>query len=322
MHNVENLLTLNCDSGRETAWTTDDARRSAPEISACVRQADEYFHAASLVGLPTKPLLLFYCAQTLAKASILASDSAIRLNDLNYHGLNTRPTTAIEPDRTKLRDYVNNPLCWSIENEFAISHAGIFAHLSRVCDDVEIKQGMVFRFKELARIIPDLSASFRRHYREPSHCLYLHSGPSVQNGTFEVYCSVETSDDITAVFPEFLTGFKSVKSHKYPGFSSNEITELQFAALELGTIAGKYLVRPHARGLHKSMPTLFACMFILSNIVRYKPAFWIEAIEGRSSGSVSIVEMLCNVFERRYPNDALELIWNERFTFGTPGYIS
>ena len=244
------------------------------------------------------------------------------MNDLNYHGLNTRPSTASEPDREPLQAYVKDHESWTIEDEFAITHAGVFAHLSRVCGDIEIKQGMILRFKELIRIVPDLSKAYQRHYQEPSHCLYLYSGPKVQNGTFEVCCSVGKPEEITVVFPEFLNGFENVQSHKHPGFKSNEVAKLEFAEVELGTVAGSYLVRPHACGLHESMPTLFSCMFILSNVVRYKPAFWIDAIEGQSSGSVSMVEMLCNVFERRYPNDALEMIWNERFTFGTPGYLA
>ena len=88
--NAKNLLQLNCDSGREQAWSDSDAGATAPEISACIRQADEYFQASRNVGLPTRPLLLFYCAQTLAKATILASDANVHLRSLNYDGLNTR----------------------------------------------------------------------------------------------------------------------------------------------------------------------------------------------------------------------------------------
>ena len=97
---------------------------------------------------------------------------------------------------------------------------------------------------------------------------------------------------------------------------------IEFAACEDGAIAGRFFVRPLESGLHKSTSVLFLAMFILSNLVRYKPAFWMDAIEGRTSDSVFIAEALCNVFERRFPNDVLNLIWHESFTFGTLGYLS
>jgi hypothetical protein len=91
---------------------------------------------------------------------------------------------------------------------------------------------------------------------------------------------------------------------------------------EKGTVAGLYFVRPLDCGIHKSFSVLYASMFILSNVVRYKPAFWMKAIEGEFSGSVSIAEALCNLAKRRLPNDALEAIGGEKFAYGAPAYLS
>jgi hypothetical protein len=323
--NAKNLLLGNTSSGRESRWELADASRAATEISACVRQADEYFRAAEGVGLPTEPLLLFYGAESLAKATILASDSTKTLHSLAYHGLNTRPSTVNDADREILRAYVDNPASWTLEEEFAISHDGVFPNLCRICGDTAVKQGTTFRFKELVRTIPDLSDSFSRHYREKSHCVYLYSGPHVEDdGHLHVYFNAASHDVITSVFPEFDAGFEPVFMHEsYPGFRKRDSgVDLAFAALEQGTIAGRYLVRPLPCGVHKSTSVLFAAMFVLSNVVRYKPAFWMDVIEGRTCGSVSVAESLCNVFERRFPNDVLDLIWHEKFTFGAPGYLS
>jgi hypothetical protein len=322
--NARSLLTGNSSSGRKAPWPSSDASRAAPEISACVRQADEYFRAARDVGLSTKPLLLFYGAQSLAKAAILASDPISELRLLNYHGLNTRPSTASDVDRVTLQSYIDNPSSWTLENEFAVSHAGVFPHLCRICGDAEIKQGIVFRFKELVRVLPDLSDIFARHYREPSHCIYLYSGPGVESDNgLHVYFSVESHAEIASVFPEFQSGFAPAFMHDhFPGYKKKDPTDLDFAAQQAGTIAGQYLVRPLGCGVYKSMPVFFAAMFILSNVVRYKPAFWMNVIEGSTTGSVSVAESLCNVFERRFPNDVLDSIWQESFTFGAPGYVT
>ncbi len=322
--NVENVLLGKTKSGRSAHWTATEALKAAPEISACLRQADEYFIAAESVRLPTKPLLLFYGTHALSKAAILANDPSLELQDLNYHGLSTRPSTTTEPAQTTLRAYAKDPSLWSMEEEFAVSNNGVFPHLSRIYGDVEITPGRIFRFKDVVRVIPDLSDIFARHYGESSHCIYLYSGPNVwDDNRLHVYFSVKTHDEIISVFPEFQSGFEPVFMHEsFPGYRKADSASIEFATLEKGAIAGRYFVRPLDSGIHKSTPVLFVAMFILSNLVRYKPAFWMDVIEGRSSGSVSIAEALCNVFERRFPNDVLNMIWHESFTFGTPGYLS
>ena len=337
-HNVQNLLELKSSSGREAAWEPDRAKFAAREIAACIRQADEYFHASKRVGLATRPLQLFYCAQTLAKAAILASDKGSSLASLKYHGLNTRPKTANGQESLLLQQYSENSTNWEIEKEFAISHDGVFRQLCRVCDDVDAGQGTIIRFQDVIRVIPDMSEIYFRHYLEPSHCLYLYKGPSTgeqdeclfppqenltENDRFSVIFNGMSHGEITAVFPEFKSSvFIADSLHDdYFGFASDTISELSFAKVVSGTVAGRYLVRPHESGLHKSMPILFAGMFILSNVVRYKPAFWSDVIEGRSTGGVSIVESFCDMFEQRFANDTVELIWNEQFSYGTPAIL-
>jgi hypothetical protein len=137
-----------------------------------------------------------------------------------------------------------------------------------------------------------------------------------------VYFSVEDRKEVVAVFPEFQNGFSEVEMHDYPGFESTTDGEPQFGAVENGALAGRYFVRPLASGTHSALPTLFAAMFILSNVVRYKPAFWMRIIEGRTSGSGSVAEALCDLFERHFSNLVLEQIWGERFTYGGPAYVS
>ena len=93
--NVRNVLSGRVESGRDCPWPESDALdKQANEIASCIRQADEYFQASRAVGMETRPLLQFYGAESLAKAVILASDNALSLIDLRFHGLSTRPNTA------------------------------------------------------------------------------------------------------------------------------------------------------------------------------------------------------------------------------------
>jgi len=71
-----------------------DVKKQAKQIGYCIRQAEEHFHASSQVGLPTRPLLLYYGAVSLSQALVLLRQDGTRSLDAlrkkqkhNHHGL-------------------------------------------------------------------------------------------------------------------------------------------------------------------------------------------------------------------------------------------
>jgi hypothetical protein len=107
--NVYNLLSGNIESNREENWKeSEELKKRSYEISACIKQADEYYQSAETVGLATQPLLQFYGAEAIAKAVILSTESDIWLSDLKYHGLSTRASTALAQHQTELQEYSDN----------------------------------------------------------------------------------------------------------------------------------------------------------------------------------------------------------------------
>jgi hypothetical protein len=324
--NVAGVLDGKITSGRSVAWNDDDdLRAKSYEIACCVKQADEYFMASRQTGLATRPLLQFYGVQSLAKAAVLANDKNLRLRDIRYHGLSTRPKAAQQADREALQLYTDSPGDWLLESEFAITNLGVFPHLARIAGDPEPSEGELVRFKELLAIIPDIAALYSRHYGEPSHCIYLYSGPEVgTTGRYEIFFSHLTAREILEVFPHFRDGYEEVTRDKHPGFRANSAdTDISKVVKEQrGAVAGRYAVRPHRIGIYSSLPALYAASFILSNVVRYKPAFWMGVVEGGISGSAALAESLCNLVDRHFPNQILETIWHERFTYGGPAYLS
>ena len=71
-----------------------DIKKQAQQIGYCIRQAEEYFHASSQVGLPTRPLLLYYGAVSLSQALVLlrqdgthSLDALRKKQKHNHHGL-------------------------------------------------------------------------------------------------------------------------------------------------------------------------------------------------------------------------------------------
>ena len=328
--NVYELLSGKIKSKREEKWPeSEELKQRSYEIAACIRQADEYYSASETVGLVTEPLLQFYGIQALAKAVILSNNSNTWLSDLNYHGLNTRASKATPEDAEQLGAYSTDSSLWSLEKEFAVTNGGVFRELCRAIEDTVPDKGQVLRLKELLRVIPDLATIYYRHYGEPSHCFYIYGRYQMIPGIkMEVKFSRKQNEhleSIREVFPEFNSGFEEISPEdKISGFRSLEgIKELpKFCAIEKGTVAGEYLIRPLSCGFYKSFSVLYASMFILSIVVRYKPAFWMRVVEGEQSGSASIAAALCNIAKRRLPNDALEQIWQEDFTYATPGYLT
>lgn len=88
-----------------------DVKKQARQIGYCIRQAEEYFHASSQVGLPTRPTLLYYGAVSLSQALVLLRQDGSRSMDAlrkeqkhAHHGLDLvrgvaekiRPTNGIE----------------------------------------------------------------------------------------------------------------------------------------------------------------------------------------------------------------------------------
>jgi hypothetical protein len=69
--------------------------KQARQIGYCIRQAEEYFQASAQVGLPTRPLLLYYGAVSLSRALILLKrdgdhsfDRLYKTKKHHHHGLN------------------------------------------------------------------------------------------------------------------------------------------------------------------------------------------------------------------------------------------
>jgi hypothetical protein len=317
--NVYNLLSGQLRSQRPSFYPeSEELKARSYEIASCIRQADEYYRSSDSVSLATQPLLQFYGAESLAKAVILANIPGSQLSDMNYHGLSTNPNVA-KDNIEDLKAYASNPDSWEIEKQFAITPKGVFPLLCKLVGDTLPPDGTVFFFKELLSTIPNMATRYA-HFQETGHCFYLNNYPEFnQDKRLHVsFSSREKLSKVIKIFPEFEKDFEQTGD----GFLSRSTMDRYppFLCFQEGTVAGIYLVRPLIGGIYHSFPILFTTLFILSNVVRYKPAFWMKVIEGQSTGIISIVEAFCSIAKRRLPNDVLDAIWNEKFKYGTTGY--
>lgn len=87
---------------------TQNVRKQAQQIGFCIRQAEQYFMASTQVGLPTRPVLLYYGALSLSQALILLKkdgtfslDARRRASRHNHHGLELRRGLAEDAARVR-----------------------------------------------------------------------------------------------------------------------------------------------------------------------------------------------------------------------------
>lgn len=327
--NVARLLRGAIRSGRKSGWAPKDGlEQRSHAIASCIRQADEYFAAAEAVDLATRPVLQFYGAESLAKAGTMATLDDVALGDVFYHGLATRPTSVVAKSVAEdLRAYRADESRWKIEDEFAITHAaGVFPGLCRAVGERATPEGQVIRFQDVLRIVPDLAEVYDRHYSEPSWCFYLYRDPSNSAGHVIIDLSKRGAHDaVIASVPSLGDAFDvAVGDHgRVQLKSKSPMADFpEYLTIVEGTVAGKYLVRRSLVGLAESSTVLFVGLFIIGNLVRYKPSFWMKELESGGTGAATMVDAFCNVARRRFPNDIIELIWGESFDYGAPARLA
>jgi len=306
-----------------------ELEKKANQIAMCINQGREYFYAAQKVSINTSPLLYFYGMLSLAKSLIVSNNRDLFLEDIEYHGLTARPNSEY------LKKYKRDSSKWEIEKEFAVTKGGVFKHLSTILNDYAFEDDSIFRFKDVISICPELSAFFKKYYKEDSKLMDLYSISSKKDPTFKLELALQGLDENVAYthFPELITDFvldPEILHKQARKFSSKNLTEFpSYFRVQHGIVGGRYLVEgikffyasnTMKRCIHEATADYLA-MFILSNCVRYKQDFWNEIIRGQKSGVLGLIEIYISIIKRRYPNFILESLFEERFIYGTPAHI-
>jgi hypothetical protein len=328
--NVEALLTGKMRSKRAFILEDEElTKRKSQQIAYAIKQADEYFAAAETVSIATSPLLYFYGMLSLAKAATVANNKEMLLDDIKYHGLFTRSITE------ELKQYNDNYEHWRIENEFAVANDGVACEFFKVAHLESLPKNSIIRFKDILKINPEIGELYSRYYNEPA-CFF----PLYSYKTTEQPFSIEINPQTTNKH-DFLKSFDSITND----FDiSDEILHSQALILRskphvtavpkyMGIYypipGGRYLVsgleyEENSQHIKKYIPPElcdYIGMFILGDIVRYKQEFWGGIITGEIDGSISLVNLFVSIAENRFPNYILNLIFNEKFEYGSPGRL-
>lgn len=329
-NNCKRLLKGEIKSNRTLIYSDEDIlNKKSKEISMCLRQADEYFTASEATSINTSPLLLFYGMLSLSKALIVANKKDLYLDNIKYHGLETRPRYDF------LKTYNDNPENWNIEKEYAVTNDGVFSHLLEILDDFTFPKSSVIEFKEIIKCIPELWGIYEKYYNESSNVLGLYSKDEKTEPDYSLKLSISGKDPkkILTIIPELQNDFeigKELYHSQAVVFTSKSITEFpKYIGTYRPQFGGNYIIKgvryfngTDYKNEFISLESLdYISMFILSVCVRYKQVLWRQIISGEKSGSISLINLYIKSIKRRFPNIILNKFFNERFVYGSSGYL-
>lgn len=257
-------------------------------LSSNIKQAYEYYYAASHVSILTSPLLYYYgmmCLSNVLWASLNKTDTI-----KESHGLYSNP----------------EGMTHELSDEYVIVHKkGSFPALHSCFSDYSIEENTKFYIKDIFSVIPELKTLYEEIYNKKSRAMKLNINqfdrkdyPYFQEvlkntGFFKQYnvSLWETlSDDITAI-----NSPHDFELFGYP-FQKN-ITGESFFILPLEFKKMLYGI-PEASA-H------FMVMHCLGMLVRYEPVKWLQIVSGRLSSDINLINRFIDISKRKFPNIVL-----------------
>lgn len=307
----------------ESIFDFEAAERKAQEISYLIIQAEEYFRAADVVTLATKPLPLYYGMLTLAKALILAWDRDASLLDIKYHGLDTRPRS------NDLKLYRETPEKWRLGDEYACVNEGIFRRLANVVQGVELEKGSVLRLDQIIRTDAEIAVAYNRINKFSSLTFPLYH-LSVTDTPYRITICPSTKDrqEFIQLFDFMSRDFEVADDlYHHQALIVRSAPHVQawpeYLGIQKPSAGGRFLVGPTLQKSNGKPPRFltrevgdFAAVFILSDLVRYRPEFWIEVVRGDRRGNIGLISLFLSACRRRFPHFVLNGLYGEHFEFG------
>jgi hypothetical protein len=329
-NNCKRLLNGEIKSNRPLLYTDKEVvRRKSKEISLSIKQAFEYFKASEESSIHTSPLIIFYGMLSLSKALIVANEEEIFLDNIKYHGLETRPRYDY------LKDYSDKEEDWMIEREYAVTNEGVFSYLLKIFDDYAFDKQSVIEFKDILKCVPQLWGVFEKYYGESPTMLNLYSYKEMKDPKYELVLNISGKDPthMLKTIPELEADFiigEGLLHEQAKVFTSKDINAFpKYLGISSPQVGGQYLIKglrffngENYQNHFLSIESLdYIAMYILSICVRYKQVLWGQVISGESSGILSLIELYINSIKRRFPNKILDTFFNEKFVYGTIGYF-
>ncbi len=328
--NCKKLLTGKIKSNRKIKEiTSPELEKSSLEMAFCIKQGIEFFNNADLADITISPLLIYYGMLSFAKALIIAnSQKYISLDDIKYHGLTTRSKSS-EQEQQK-----TNKMSWKLLNEFANTNDGVFLELCKVFQ-IDFKKNCTFELKETLKCIPELKNVLMKLKIIDSKVLDCYSELAESNNktSFAIYASEE--DILKSNFDNLDKDYLKSNMHSESFLKYESIKEISIDKFDKmygyeSTFGGRYFVlqTEYIENDKKKKVLLnqilldYINFFILSEQVRYHQDNWNKILNGDNDAFISILKIYVETVKRRFPNLILNELFNEKFSYGSPAYLS
>jgi hypothetical protein len=310
-------------------------KTATDQIVSCVRQAGEIYSLSESTSLLTKPVLLYYGMQRLAKALIFLRNPNIDPNDLKKHGLtgagisdkidrflhNKVRTTkkGIFPEFSRWTTKNNVLLEATVYEEGGYHHPRYYIHEFDVSDFLNASE---FKVYDLFSLIPEIGDLF--HHFEMKNNLLIFCGVSLRqhpNGKSDTLLSVEKKLDLDSLKTRFpiigkFNSFRENPNKFTLQTRSKDTIEIPSPLVQSQTRHTWLIASTESSGKISDLNVHFILMFMLCHIARYKAPLLREIMEGRQKSEYcALIERFIEVSESKFPKLILDQLVGRYFMF-------
>lgn len=304
----------------------EELNKLSATFTSNIKQAYEYYSAASSISILTSPLLYYYgmmCLTNVLWASLN------KTNDISKdHGLYSKSDGS---------DHL-------LSNEYVIAHKkGSFPALHACFSDFSIKEGTKFYIKDILSVIPDLQILYEIIYKESSRSLKLTRwlDPTLsQKLERDIYeFTIDRRDnlylqDFSKNHYDFLKQYGQ-ETYSYLPFDickmansytdpyTDDLLDFPFQKSINGEIYFIFPIKIEDT-LHPipEASAHFIVMHCLGMLVRYEPEKWVHIVSGKLSSEINLINLFIEISKRKFPNMILNgLLGKEvQFTIANESY--
>lgn len=283
--------------------TDDELKKLSVTFASNVKQAHEYYSAASSISILTSPLLYYYGMMCLVNVLWASLNKTDKIKE--HHGLRSKSDDS---------DIL------SLSNEYVNIHkSGSFPALYACFSDYPIEGNANIYIKDILSVIPELKPLYEKIYndcsrtfkltRDDYHLFFDHNDrPKVQdifknNGDFfKRYNVIRTPN----IFDEF------------NGVCHDKNTLIKYP-LQKNINGDIYFVFPiEVENTLYAIPEAsahFMVMHCLGMLVRYESEKWLQIVSGKISSDVNLIKWFIEISERKFPNMILNGLLSKEVQF-------
>jgi len=307
--------------------------KAKDQIVSCVRQATEFYSLSKSASILTKPILLYYGMQRLAKALIFLKNPDVNVNDLRNHGLSgagisDKIDEFLRSKIQKTRRGIFNEFCRLTTRNYALLKRIVYTEQDyhsvvnwiHECNIEDFLNATEFNVRDLFSLVPELFDLFD-FLKMEDNLLISCTSLSIRerpNGKLDHLLKVEKKIDLDLLKRKF------PNIGKYAEFNeeSNEFRIVSRLTDEL--MIPNPLVQSETKDLFLISSTNdstrmsdinvhYVLMFFLCYVTRYKAPLFQRIME--SDKMSGLIEKFIEVSETKFPKLILDELTGQYITF-------